>query len=202
MVTIWKNKEVLSTANFQSIQASVNRFVIPADVGRIPHKISSHFSSFMADQWKNWTLIYSLIVLKAIIPNQDYQCWCLFADACRLLCSRAISISGIEKVDTLLLRFCKMFEHLYGSEACTPNVHLHGHLKECLLDFGPASAFWAFPFERLNGILGAVLTNHKNIEVQLMRKFSCNQQILQSYQSIEDEELQGYFSSFFQTKVL
>ena len=62
LVTIWKSKDILSRANFESIQAIVDRFVIPADVGRIPHKISSHFSCFTAHQWKNWTQIYSVIV--------------------------------------------------------------------------------------------------------------------------------------------
>ena len=40
--------------HFASIQ-----FVTPADIGWIPDKLSSGFSSFSADQWKDWTLIYS-----------------------------------------------------------------------------------------------------------------------------------------------
>ena len=37
--------------------------------------------------------------------------------------------------------FCEMFEQLYGKEHCTINIHLHGHLKECMLDFGPVYGF-------------------------------------------------------------
>lgn len=200
LVTLWKDTGVLSAANFDSIQATVNKVITPADIGRIPHKIASQFSSFTADQWKNWTLIYSIIALKPIIPERNYRCWCVFVDACRLLCSRAISQDGIAKLDTLLIRFCQMFECLYGTSSCTPNLHLHGHLKECILDFGPASSFWAFPFERLNGILGAVPTNHKNIETQMMRKFSSNQQILQALENGQDEELQKLFNPFLTSK--
>ena len=87
LVTLWKGSGILSAANFESIQATVNRFIIPADIGRILHKITSQFSSFTADQWKNWTLIYSLTVLQLIILEEDYKCWCIFVDACRLLCS-------------------------------------------------------------------------------------------------------------------
>ena len=54
-------------------------------------------------------------------------------------------------------------------------MHLHLHLKDSLLDYGPVYAFWLFAFERCNGILGNYATNNKNIEVQLMRKF-INQQ--------------------------
>ena len=33
-----------------------------------------------------------------------------------------------------------VFEELFGPGACTPNMHLHGHLKECYFDYGPADA--------------------------------------------------------------
>ena len=64
MVAIWKEHGLLSPNDFSGIQVHVDRFVTPPDVGRIPNKISSGFSSFTADQWKNWALIYSLVVLK------------------------------------------------------------------------------------------------------------------------------------------
>ena len=100
---------MLSETHFDAIQSSVDKFITPADIGRIPHKISSLFSLFTADQWKNWTLIYSTIVLKPVIPNEHYQCWCLFVEACHLLCSRAISHSGVTCLDSLFLCFCEIF---------------------------------------------------------------------------------------------
>jgi hypothetical protein len=69
-----------------------------------------------------------------------------------------------------------------------------------LIDFGPASSFWAFPFERLNGILGAVPTNHKDIETQLMRKFCSNQQVLQALENRKDELLQQLLNPFLSSK--
>ena len=56
-------------------------------------------------------------------------------------------------------------------ESCTPNMHLHLHLKNCVLDYGPVYSFWMFAFERFDVILGAYGTNNKNIEVQIMREF-------------------------------
>ena len=66
---------------------------------------------------------------------------------------------------------------------CTPNLHLHCHLSACLADFGPAHVFWLFGCERLNGVLGSVPTNQCDIEMQLMRKFSTNQQVLRILES-------------------
>ena len=39
-------------------------------------------------------------------------------------------------------------------------MHLHLHLKECMLDYGPVYSFWCFSFERFNGILGKFNNNH------------------------------------------
>ena len=200
MITIWREKTLISSHDFVKIQAQVDSFVTPPDVGRIPHKISSGFSSFTADQWKNWVLIYSLIVLKPILPGTYYYCWYIFVQACQLLCSRAISQTNVLELNHLLVCFCKTIEELYGVSACTPNLHLHCHLKECLLDFGPANAFWLFACERLNGILGAISTNHHAIEAQLVMKFSSSQQVLQSIAKSESSEVEMLLSPFHFSK--
>ena len=58
---------------------------------------------------------------------------------------------------------CKLFEHLYGTTKCTPNMHLSCHLVECTRDYGPVYSFWCFSFERYNGILGSYHKNNHNI---------------------------------------
>ena len=68
----------------------------------------------------------------------------------------------------------------------------HGHLKECVLDYGPVYSFWLFSFERLNGILGSYHTNSHDISLQLMRRFSSN-----TYSGVHKwpEEYKDQFSS-------
>ena len=151
--------------HFQDI---VEKFVVPTDVGRIPSSIGSGIGGFTANQWSNWITIFSPIALEGTLSNEHLQCWLMFVRPCALLKAR---VCDIESADILLLRFCKQFQQLYGSSACTPNMHLHSHLKECLLDFGPPQAFWCYPFERYNGILGQYHTNRRSIESKLMKKF-------------------------------
>lgn len=124
----------------------------------------------------------------------------MFVEACRLICSRAICHDAVTKMDELIIKFCKEFEHLYGALSCTPNLHLHCHLKQCVLDFGPAGSFWAFPYERLNGILGSVQTNHQAIEIQLMRKFCITQQVMQVLDNTGDNTLHELFKPFMNSK--
>lgn len=118
-------------------------------VGRIPLKISSRLSGFTADQWKNWVILYSLFCLKDILPWRDYQCWHHFVKVCFILCHRTISEEQLVQADVHLNDFWKSFTELYQKEACTPNMHLHGHLTACIRDFGPVYTFWCFAFERI-----------------------------------------------------
>jgi len=127
-------------------------------------------------QISGWTLVFSVVTLKGIIPTPDLQCWQLFVSACSILCSKLISKGDVDLADQYLLMFCRKFQALYGPESCTPSKHLHLHLKDCVLDYGPVYSFWLFAFERFNGILGAYNTNNRNIEVQIMREFLRHQQ--------------------------
>lgn len=81
-----------------------------------------------------------------------------------------MSKTDIVKADLLFVKFGKKIEQLYGKKFVTPNMHLHCHLKECVIDCGPVHAFWCFSFERFNGILGSMQVNGRSVEVQLMCK--------------------------------
>ena len=172
VLSIWKEQKHISTEHFVQIQKLVDTFTVPNDIGRIPLKIASGFSDFSADQWRNWTVYYSLIALKPVLPFRLYNHWHLFVKACHLLCKRVITTEELEEADKLLMTYCVRYVELYGKQYCTPNLHLHGHLKACIEDYGPVYAFWLFSFERLNGILGSYHLNNHAISVQVMRHFN------------------------------
>ena len=143
----------LSSLDFASLQAAVDNFVVPAGIGRLPCKVESGFTN-----------------LKPVLDSKKYSSlWVLFAQACSLMCSRAITHSAIELADQLIIQYCRRFEGKFGRNKCYPNLHLHCHLKDCLLNYGPAMAFWLFGFERLNCILGSFHTNNQAVELQLFR---------------------------------
>ena len=188
--TIWKERDYLNHSMCNKLQAHVDSINPPANIGRIPSKISAGFAGFTAEQWMLWTILYSPVVLQDLLPSEHYTLWCFFSRACALLCRTHIHEAEVDKADELLLSFCTGFEQLYGHEACTPNLHLHCHLKECILDAGPLYSFWCFSFERYNGILEKMQKSWNAPEVQLIHKFS-NLQMLAAIDLPEDspEEL-------------
>ena len=89
-----------------------------------------------------------IFALYQVLGVEHLECWRLFVSACRILNSPLISLDTAHE---LLSGFCKEFERNYGSEAVTPNMHLHVHLTDCIRDFGPVYSFWLYCFEHCNG---------------------------------------------------
>ncbi len=177
MFKVWIDKQLLSNAHLAQIESKISKFRTPINVGRVPANIASGHSGYTANQWSNWITLFSPVVLKDILPNDHLRCWLIFVRACSLLRHNTLRKQDLFTADLLLLQFCRLFHGLYGSDSCTPNMHLHLHLKQCLLDYGPCHAFWCYAFERYNGVLGSVHTNRRAIESQLMRKFCQEQEV-------------------------
>lgn len=141
---VWIKLGLITESQFELIQNRIDRIVCPPNIGRIPNKVKSGFASFTADQYKNWIVYFSLLSLRDILIGADLECWRHFILACRYLCSREITHDQITIADALLMQFCRRIECMYGKEIITPNMHMHAHLRECLLDYGPSHVFWLF----------------------------------------------------------
>ena len=170
-VKVWRDLDIITLDHLSIMQEKVDNMIPPPKVGRIPRKIQSGFMAFTADEWKNWIVLYSPYVLLDLLPERHYQCWCCFVDACQLICQPLISRDEIDTAHDLLIRFCLMFETLYGKNACTPNMHMVCHLRDIMLDYGPVYGYWCFSFERYNGMLESMHKSWINPEKQLLEKF-------------------------------
>ena len=171
MKDVWIGQGYISKDDLISIQEIVDSIVVPSFVGRIPYKIASNVSSFTADQFKNWTNLFSLICLRNLLPSDHLRCWRYFVRASRLLCQMKITVAELKLADAYLLQFCIQAEKLYGKGIVTPNMHLHCHLKQCIEDYGPIHNFWLFSYERYNGVFENFPSSNRSREIQFMQRF-------------------------------
>ena len=104
MLKIWKSDGIL-TEDFKKLQEHVNDMATPAGIGLLPLKIASGFAGFTADQFKNWTLIFSTYALTDVLPQRHLQVWKVFVKACSIICERNITLSDCKVADQLLLPF-------------------------------------------------------------------------------------------------
>ena len=167
---LWTKNNFLTKKDLKVIESRIQSFDVGTGIGRLPHRISSNFGGYTASQWKNWTLIYSMFCLKGLLAEDHMRWWQIFVLACQYLTSPILSKTNILKADLLFVKFGERFEQLYGRKSVTPNMHVHCHLKDCVIDCGAVHAFWCCSFERFNGILGSMQVNGRSFEVQLMRK--------------------------------
>ena len=149
---LWIGRSMLDARALSKIDKRLKNLTAPTGLGRLP--VSINVGCFLtAEQWKNWTIYFSMYCLGDLLPHPQLECWRHFALACRRLCKFSMTTDDVTIADALLLRFCKRAVELYGSEAITPNMHMHSHLASCIREFGPAHSFWLFPFEWYNWIL-------------------------------------------------
>ena len=177
MKNIWldSGKPLLNKNDLLKLQEKVDKIQAPADVGRMPKKIQNSYGGFTADQWKSFTILFSVYAVYGILPSSDLELWRDFVMTCSLFCSTVITESRAQLAHSYILKFCRNIEELYGKHRITPNMHLHTHILDCILDYGPVYSFWLFSFECYNGILGEYGTNQRAVEIQLMRKFTSDQ---------------------------
>ena len=186
----WATEGILNKRDLEKIEGRIDGLEVPVDIGRLPKVILSNYGSYTAEQWKNWTLVYSLYALKDILTEQHFQRWQSFVLASKYFCKPVLSNDDMIRAHFLLLKFGRECQKLYGNLFCTPNMHLHCHLKDIIRDYGPIHSFWCFSFKRYNGILGTFTTNNRSIELQLMRKLT-TQRFLDNMSP--DKELEPYF---------
>ena len=103
--SVWIETNTLTRQNLEEIERRIKLFKIPKGVGRLPSHILSGYSSFTANQWKNWIYMYSSISLKDILASDDFRCWQLFARSCVIVCSYYIQERSISSADLFLEEF-------------------------------------------------------------------------------------------------
>ena len=159
--SIFINQGKLSMEQLRVAQRRMDNVELPSDIGRIPPKIAignDGFSKLTADQWKTFIMIYSTNVLWDMLDYNDRKILGHFVRACNLLTARFITDDDLKEAQERLKDMAHLIENTYGPEFITSNIHLALHIPDCCRDYGPIYSYWLFPFERLNGYIGKILT--------------------------------------------
>jgi hypothetical protein len=143
----------------------MNQFQVPADISKIPGKVEcgEGFANFTADQWRIFFTIYATVSLQKHLPDMDRKILICFVRICTILVGRIVQSNLMDKAHQKLVKVIKIIKQNYGHDMITLNLHLSLHLCECAKDFGPLYAFWCFSFERINGMLGKVITSKNTL---------------------------------------
>lgn len=81
--------------------------------------------------------------------------------SCRILSLKCITLHELDIAYAPIMHFGRRVERMYGRQIITQYMHLHGHIKECVIDYGPTHAFWVFVFKQYSGVLGDQPNNNR-----------------------------------------
>ena len=139
---------VLDADRLVRLTQNLRNIYVPTKSRWIPRDIGSKYTFYNSYQWKEWTLTYSMIAFRGVLPPEHLKVWQTFVTACRLICQPILTMEDANEANNLFKTFGTELESLWGCDAVKPNQHMHCHLVECINDFGSPYSFWLFPFER------------------------------------------------------
>ncbi|CAG8746049.1 4145_t:CDS:2, partial [Funneliformis caledonium] len=75
-----------------------------------------HHSAFKAEDWYNWIVLYSLLLLYDYLPIRHIDGWTSFVKATQLCLKPVISRQELEEIHTLFIRFIRYYENFSATE--------------------------------------------------------------------------------------
>nr|VWO94125.1 Immunoglobulin G-binding protein A (IgG-binding protein A) (Staphylococcal protein A) (SpA) [Ganoderma boninense] len=163
------------------IRKDISKIYVPSWLERPPANVgSAGTGKLKADHWRTLCTVYMVITLGRLWGHSSasdeeraaLENFMHLVSAVDLATRRKMSRERAMAFDTHMEAYLLGIRSLYNAQL-VPNHHLSLHLKECLFLFGPTHGWWAFPFERYNGMLQRLKTNRKlsDIPGTFMRGF-------------------------------
>jgi hypothetical protein len=160
------NFRLLSPDVLMALRRDLAATTLPSWMSRPPHNFGnpSH-GKLTADQWRTVSTVSMVITLirlwnESEIERELLENFLELVMAVQLATRKSMTKERARSSDIHMYKYlCGLlstFEH-----ELVPNHHLSLHLRQCLLLFGPVHGWWAFPFERYNGIIARINTNNQ-----------------------------------------
>ncbi|KAH9854814.1 hypothetical protein C2E23DRAFT_725186 [Lenzites betulinus] len=172
---------VLTQPVIDVIRADIQNTILPSWLERPPKNFgSAAHGKLKADQWRTVCTIHLTITLVRLwgVASASQRDRLLLDNFIHLITAVDLATRRSMNEDRAKAFDRHMFLYLQGlrdifSHDLVPNHHLALHLMSCLILFGPVHGWWAYPFERYNGLLQSLNINNlpDDIPLTFMRGF-------------------------------
>lgn len=165
----YESRKVFSFDVLDQIRKDIANVVIPSWIEKPPSNFgSSAHGKLKADHWRTVCTIHMVITLVRLwgrasatdVEHAVLQNFIHLVVAVDAATRRSMSRSRATFFDKNIEAYVKGLRSIY-SHTLVPNHHLSLHLEACLRRFGPVQGWWAYPFERFNGLFQRMNTNHR-----------------------------------------
>jgi len=142
-------------------------------------RLRLNFSWFTAHDWLEFIITGSVYGAEGLVSDNTMRIIQLLREAIKIYLRRTVKSADLTRADVLMkLALTKHAKIDNGS----PNIHLALNISDDIRRVGPAPVYWAFSFERKNGVDGKLATNGnaKGIACKVMRIVDITSQTLQA----------------------
>ena len=165
----------------QRIRAVIRGALTPSWLGSVPANFGDAAAgTIKADEWRSLITVYIPIALislwgssqveKHLKDKLDHTM--LLVSAVYISCARTMSSARTKAYQLCITEYVGALKRTYPGFDPRPNHHAAIHIYDFLKLFGPVHSWWAFPFERLIGILQHLPKNHKSGKFSVRRSSS------------------------------
>ncbi|KAF7351845.1 Glycoside hydrolase family 92 protein [Mycena venus] len=167
--------KTITTADLRFVQDVIVNTTTPAWVNHVPKNFGEKGAgSIKADEWRLMATIYlpiALVILWAERVGNDAAHFSLLLEHSMALFQATTIVSRYTTSSTRETAYRSFIQHWLGNlqdlypHTNTPrtrtNPHVALHIYDFLRLFGAALSWWAFPIERLIGVLGKINSNDR-----------------------------------------
>lgn len=157
----------------ESIWEDLEETIKPSWITSVPATLSSSGPKLKSDQWRAVGSLYLPITLIRLWSNVDpndrrsvrrgelLHLTMLLFSAIAVATSRITSPDNVAEYTKLMLAYRRELTRLFPTYKEHSIHHMALHIGDFLLMYGPVHSWWAFPYERVIGMLQRISTNHK-----------------------------------------
>ncbi|KAH9834090.1 uncharacterized protein C8Q71DRAFT_725300 [Rhodofomes roseus] len=192
---------VLTQDVINQIRHDIKTTYLPSWLERPPSNFgSASHGKLKADHWRTVCTINMVITLVRIWgastaskgEHRLLENFIHLVIAVELASRRSMDAGRARLFDHHMFEYLRTLRDLFENNL-VPNHHLSLHLSTCLQLFGPVHGWWAYPFERFNGIIQRLSTNNQidKIPLTYMRVFHAAANLRWRFASTEWPESEG-----------
>ncbi|KAJ3016340.1 hypothetical protein NUW54_g823 [Trametes sanguinea] len=163
--------QILNQETISQLRLDIVRTVLPSWLERPPRNFgSASHGKLKADHWRTVCTVSMVITLVRLWGSETaspkerilLENFVHLVSAVELATKRSLNQERIDNFDDHMHQYLAGLQELFSDwHHLVPNHHLSLHLRDLLELFGPVHAWWAYPFERFNGLLQGLNTNSK-----------------------------------------
>lgn len=154
----------------EDVNKNIAKIKLFARCDRNPRAMSERHN-WKANEWREWSLHFSVGCLYKILPDQFLLNYGKFISSIITLCGKVVSQAAIVESQQSIENFRNDYQMIYGKCKMTYNLHTLSHLTKCVEKLGPVWNYSNFPFESNNGVLVKFVKSPKGVTNQIMTKY-------------------------------